>query len=40
LLRSFLTGTRRVSPVAQRVLVTMPSITTPPECPIASVWSR
>ena len=40
LLRRFRSGTRRVSPVAQRVLATMPSITTPPECPIASVSSR
>jgi hypothetical protein len=40
LLRRFRSGTSRVSPVAQRVLVTMPSITTPPECPIASVSSR
>ena len=39
LLRSFLAG-REGLPVAQRVLVTMPSITTPPECPIASVCSR
>jgi len=40
LLRRFRDGTRRVSPVAQRVLVTMPSITTPPECSSASVRSR
>src|SRR5208337_598057 len=40
LLRRFLVGARRVSPVAQRVLVTMPSITTPPKYPIASVTSR
>jgi hypothetical protein len=37
--RRFRSGTRRVSPVAQHVLVTMPSITTPPECPSASVCS-
>jgi hypothetical protein len=30
-LRRFLARTRRVSPVAQRVLATMPSLTTPPE---------
>jgi hypothetical protein len=40
LLRSPSTGTRRVSPVAQHVLVTMPSIITPPEFSIASVVSR
>ena len=31
----FPNGTRRASPVAQHVLVTMPSITTPPECTTA-----
>ena len=39
-LRRFRGGTRRASPVARRVLVTVPSLTTPPEGPAASASLR
>src|SRR5438309_11820335 len=40
LLRRFLHGTRRVSPVAQHDLVTVLSLPTPPKCFAASVKLR
>jgi len=36
----FRVGTRRVSPVARRILVIVPSLTTPPERPAASIGLR
>ena len=36
----FRVGTRRVSPVARCVLVVVPSLTTPPERPVASIGLR
>ena len=40
LLQRFLDGARTVSPVARHLLVTMLSLTTPPECHVASVSLR
>src|SRR5947209_7987852 len=40
LLHRFLGGARTVSPVAQHILVTVLSLTTPPECHAASVSLR